>query len=342
MSPPGDHRRGVDVDMVGYGYLTLAAAIWGGMYVVSKAALAMIPPFCLLWLRYAVALVLLTAVMWGRGMRWPREMRIWRWYAAIGAVGYAFSVGTQFVGTKLTSAHLGALVTATSPAFAALFARWSGERVTPKDWAALLIALLGTGLVVGGDMIRGHERAGLEFAAPSGETGKGWLGVMFLLLAAASWGAMSVLVKGAEKRVPASYAGPLPLTAGALIWGLLLATPLAVGEAALSGFPELARALVTPQGAGSVAYLGVISTAAAFFLWNAGIQKTSASRGALFLCLQPLVGGILGWAVLGEILGWSFWAGGALVLAAVWLTIRRQTAPLDTAAATPRRQYPRS
>lgn len=43
-------------------YLSLAAGIWGGMYVVSKYVLDYIPPFTLVWLRYAVALIVLGAV----------------------------------------------------------------------------------------------------------------------------------------------------------------------------------------------------------------------------------------------------------------------------------------
>lgn len=37
-------------------YLALAASIWGGMYVVVKVVVAVIPPLELVWLRYAVAL----------------------------------------------------------------------------------------------------------------------------------------------------------------------------------------------------------------------------------------------------------------------------------------------
>lgn len=37
-------------------YLALAASIWGGMYVVVKIVVSVIPPLELVWMRYVVAL----------------------------------------------------------------------------------------------------------------------------------------------------------------------------------------------------------------------------------------------------------------------------------------------
>lgn len=52
----------------------LAAAIWGGMYVVSKAVLVFIPPFALLSLRLLLGAAALGVVLWRTG-RWPQLSR---------------------------------------------------------------------------------------------------------------------------------------------------------------------------------------------------------------------------------------------------------------------------
>ncbi|CAB3396061.1 DMT family transporter [Kyrpidia spormannii] len=317
--------------MRGYVYLSAAAAIWGGMYVISKVALDVIPAFVLLWLRYAVALVVLALVLKARCQPWPRDGRTWLWYAAVGAVGYAASIGAQFLGTAWTSAHLGALVTTSSPVFAALMARWSGEQVGGRVWTAVIIALAGVGLVVGGDVIPGSAVATAGASVTAGTTASSlgssvlfWAGVGCLVVAAATWAGMSVLVQRAESRLPASESDPLVLTAGALVTGWVMVTPIAFMQGMAVGWPALWRILTTPEALGSVLYLGLISTALAFFLWNAGVQYASAARANLFLALQPVVGGLLGHWALDEPLRLTFCVGGAAVLVGLWIAAGTQ------------------
>ena len=50
-------------ELLGAICLTLAASIWGGMYVVSKYVLNFVPPLTLVWLRYIVAFVVLFIVL---------------------------------------------------------------------------------------------------------------------------------------------------------------------------------------------------------------------------------------------------------------------------------------
>ena len=48
--------------LLGSLYLTLASSIWGGMYVVVKIVVAVIPPLELVWMRYLVAIVALLVI----------------------------------------------------------------------------------------------------------------------------------------------------------------------------------------------------------------------------------------------------------------------------------------
>lgn len=72
---------------------------------------------------------------------------------------------------------------------------------------------------------------------------------------------------------------------------------------------------------GGLLYLGIISTAGAFYLWSRGLQLLNASGGGLFFFFQPMVGAFLGWLLLGERIGVTFWIGSALILAGVLLVI---------------------
>jgi drug/metabolite transporter (DMT)-like permease len=57
------------------------------------------------------------------------------------------------------------------------------------------------------------------------------------------------------------------------------------------------------------------------FTWYyEGIQALGPSRAGVFLNLVPVSAVALGWLILGEPLAPSLLAGGALILAGVWLT----------------------
>src|SRR3989304_5303391 len=120
-----------------------AASIWGGMYVVSKVVLQVLPPFTLLSLRLILGAATLGIVLLIRRRAPLARRQVWR-VLAIGLIGFGVSVGLQFVGTSLSSAVNAALITSASPAFILLFgALLLGEAVTPRRMAALALASLG-------------------------------------------------------------------------------------------------------------------------------------------------------------------------------------------------------
>lgn len=279
-------------------YLGLAASIWGGMYVVSKVVLQVIAPLELVWLRFVVALVFLT----GMGVLTRQSWRIRRQdiglVLAIGVIGYAASIWAQFLGTKLSSAQMGSLITAATPAFMVVFARLLlGERITGKKALSVALATFGVLLIVG-----------LGNVSPSYR-----LGGLVLGMAALTWALMSVLVK----RIPAGYS-LIVVTTYAMLVATVIITPFTLPHMDTVIHAVLARPVLWA----GVLYLGIVSTAGAFFLWNKGLQMVDAATGGLYFFFQPLVGTLLGWLLLGEQVGLAFWAGAGLILAGVMLVIR--------------------
>ena len=67
----------------------------------------------------------------------------------VGFVGYGVSLVMQFLGTKLSTAANGSLVTSATPAFVLLFA-WMilGERITKRRLITLLLATSGVIAVI--------------------------------------------------------------------------------------------------------------------------------------------------------------------------------------------------
>ena len=115
-----------------------AAAIWGGMYVVSKVVLEIIPPFSLVSLRLLLGAITLVIVLWLRGFPNIPQKQILQ-VIGVGLIGYGISLSLQFLGTKLSTAANGSLVTSATPAFVLLFA-WIllKEKITHRRLAALV------------------------------------------------------------------------------------------------------------------------------------------------------------------------------------------------------------
>lgn len=141
------------------------------------------------------------------------------------------------------------------------------------------------------------------------------LGGVSLLVAALTWSLMSILVK----RVPGHYS-QIVVTTYAVLVAVILLTPFTWNR-----LPALdLEAVLHPSIWGGLLYLGVISTACGFLLWNRGLQMLNASSGGLFFFFQPVVGTFLGWLLLGESIGLSFWGGTLLIFIGVLLVIREE------------------
>ncbi|MHB1005426.1 MAG: DMT family transporter [Chloroflexota bacterium] len=283
-----------------------AAVIWGGVYVVAKYVLDFIPPLTLVALRYAIALVVLVAVT-----RLSRTRPVARAdlpaMAALGLVGFAISIVAQFAGTHLSTAANGALITTATPVLVAVFAYFIlAEPLVPRH-------LLGLGLALAGVLV-------VSDPASANLSPDLLLGNLLLVVASVTYALYSVLAKRASFRYPV-----LTVTTYATLFGLAFTAPFAPAEWALFGAP--APEATTPLMAAGVFYLGVVGTAVAFYLWNKGMALLDASAAAVCFFAQPVVGGLLGWLLLGERLGLSFFLGAALIFLGVGVVSFKRTAP---------------
>jgi drug/metabolite transporter (DMT)-like permease len=266
-----------------------AAGIWGGMYVVSKVVLEIIPPFLLVTLRLVLGAITLAIVLLIRGI--PRITRTQLLqFLGVGFVGYGISLSLQFLGTKLSTAANGSLVTSATPAFVLLFA-WMllKERITSRRMLALLLATLGVIAVID------PRSAQLDPEL--------FLGNLFLIGAAVTWALYSVLVRKVAQNTDlllfsmVAFIGGLPVSSAAGAWEL---STVAIGQ-------------ITLGVVGGVLFLGVISTALAMVLWNTAFAYVDASLASLTFFAQPVVGTFLGWLFLHERITPLFVLGGVLI-----------------------------
>jgi drug/metabolite transporter (DMT)-like permease len=277
-------------------YGLAAAAIWGGMYVVSDVVLKTIPPFSLLTMRLLLGIATLTVIVWRTGTKLPAGPDLLR-ALGVGIVGFGVSIGAQFVGTDKSNALNGTLVTSASPAFILVFAALIlREKLTVQRIAAVTLATIGVVVIV--------DPGQADFGSDT------FAGNVILALAAVTWGLYSVLVRHVSARLET-----LMVTLLALVGGLILTVPAAVLELRQRPIGEMTLWIIL-----GILYLGVMSTAAATWLWNRAFALVDASVASLFFFAQPLVGAFLS-AFLGQEMTPALWIGSGLIVVGVLLAL---------------------
>jgi len=279
-----------------------AGAIWGGLYVVSDVVLEEVPPFTLLSLRLLLGVTVLLLMLRqnqnrNKAIRLPQGRA--RWHAiGVGLVGFGISLGAQFVGTDLSTAVNGALITSAAPAFIVLFAALIlREKLTLQRIAAVILATIGVVIIV--------NPAEADFGSDT------FAGDIALAVAAVSWGLYSVLVRAVSKDVDT-----LALTILGFVGSLSIVLPAAGIELTQNSLGSIDAGIIL-----GVLYLGVISTAVAIWLWNRAFALIDASAASLFFFAQPVVGAGLGVVLLNQPLTLNLLAGGALIAGGVLLSM---------------------
>jgi drug/metabolite transporter (DMT)-like permease len=286
-----------------YLILTMIAALWGSYPVFAKIALVHFQPYVLVVLRTSLASSFLAALLLRRGFN---EFRALSWadlrsFAFLGFTGIFVSTGGTYLGIAFTTASSAALLQAASPVMVAIGARlYLKERLRRRQWAGVALSTLGVLLVV----TRGSWRAIVHLELLPGD--------VIILVAQSGWAIYTVY----GKRVLAVHSPALATTAAYLLGSLML---LPVPFLTARFFP--ASDWTSPVAWGVVMGQAVLG-AIAHVWWYEGVHQVGASRAAIFMNLQPVVGVVLAWGLLGETVEAAEILGGLAVLAGVALTSR--------------------
>lgn len=270
--------------------------MWSSGYVVGKLALPYAGPFTLLFLRFAVAALVLLAIALATRAPWPTGWKPAAHLVVVGLLVQALQFSSLYTGMKLgVSAGVSALIVGTMPLFTALGASvFLHERVSGRQWLGLAAGLGGVALVVA-DRIGGASIAGL--------------GAVSLALAGITLGTLY------QKK----YCANADLRIGGFIQlavASIVALPLAL---VVEGFEaRWTPALVLASG-----WLSIVNSIGAVSLLFLMMRKGEASKVASLFYLIPGTTALMGFAVLGETLGAMMLAGFAVTAGAVHLCTRK-------------------
>lgn len=262
--------------------LMVSTVVWGATFPATKVALAQIPPFSFLFLRFLLGAVCVLGTLLAVGHRLRRERGI----LAMSAVATLFlflGYAAQTVGLQYTTASNSAFITALYVVLVPLFLR----RFEGRIWVPVGLAVTGLWLLV-------HPIGSLN------------VGDLWTLLCAAAFAGHIICLEAYTRR-----GDIVSLLAWQLVFVSLAVVPAMVREA-----PHAVLIAPTPELLVGLAVTGVLATGAlAIQLWA---QKfLPAQQVAVIFSLEPVFAAWLAWYFLGERLEPSAWMGSGLILGAV-------------------------
>jgi drug/metabolite transporter (DMT)-like permease len=280
--------------------LTLAAASWGFGTVISKRAVAEIPPLTLLPIQLAVSLLALAVLMRLRGVP-LRDRTAAPILGRLGLLNPGLAYALSLLGLVYITASLSVMLWAMEPLLILVLASLVlGERIGPPLVVLSLVAVGGLALVI-------YE-----------PDGSGSLFGVALTLAGVVCCAVYTIV---ARRWLGTADATAPVVASQQAHALGLALVVVAGLWVLGG--AVWPGGVSPAGWLSAVVSGVLYYGVAYWLYLSALRDVPASFAAASFYLIPLFGVAGGFLFLGERLDPLQWIGAAIVLVAVFAILRR-------------------
>jgi drug/metabolite transporter (DMT)-like permease len=282
------------------GLLAGLAALWGASYLLIKYALDDFEPAFIVFLRAALAAVVLFAVLKLQGepaRAAIADVRARPWKALLlGALAITAPFLLITFGELEVPSGLTAVLIAPTSLFVALFAPFldPSEAIQRRQAFGMVLGLVGVALLVG-----------VESVSSLGE----FLGALAILGASACYALSSFVVKNEYKPLP-----PIAVSFISVTFGCLLTIPVAAATAPTE-VPGLRAVL-------SVLVLGLGGTALAFVIFYKLIAEVGAARASLVSYLAPGMALAYGALLLDEEITPTSIIGLVLILGGVFLASR--------------------
>lgn len=215
----------------------------------------------------------------------------------LGLYAFAISFGYFFIPAGAGALVFYGMVVITMSSFSV--AR-DGEKLTLRVLLGLLLGILGI--------------VTLTF---SGIGAVSVQGVALMALTGTSWGLYSVYGRKSSSSFSYTYNSFLLFGIGSAV--------LAVASASVTGTQQW-TGITTPSLALAL-FMGMISTALSYVVWNTVLKRVTASLGGLAQLLVPVLTAIMGVLFLSEGTSLTLIVGGALILSGIYVNGSRNALP---------------
>ncbi len=271
---------------------SIISFVWGSTWLAIKIGLESIPPFLGAGVRFAVATLILLAIVRIRQLRVPFTPDAKKVYLVLGILSFGIAYAMVYWGEQFITSGLCSVLFAAFPFCVAVFSHFilENERLTAFKVTGIALGIAGLVIIFWAD---------LRLSDSSGA-----LGMTAVLLSAALQGVTLVLIK--------KYGQPVnPFAMNLMGMGLGTVVLFVLGITLERGQPMVWN----KAAVGSVLYLAAFGSVLAFVTYYWLLKRIEAVYLALTTLINPIVAVILGALVLGESLAPHTAAGAVLVLA---------------------------
>jgi drug/metabolite transporter (DMT)-like permease len=285
--------------IIAYTEVAFAVIVWGASFIATKLALRDLAPVTIVWLRFAIGVVILgIATVLRHQFTIPKKQEL-IYFSILGFLGITFHQWLQSTGLVTAQASTTAWIVATTPVFIAILS-WIflKERLSWLQISGIILAAVGVLLVVSKGKL--NTLFGNSFGEP---------GDILIMISAPNWALFSILSRRGLHKHKATQ-----MMFYVMAIGWLFTTILFIASGNVSDIRNLTWTSLIGVG-----FLGIFCSGLAYIAWYDGLQAVPASQIGAFLYIEPLVAVLVAWVILGENILFITLAGGAIILMGVKL-----------------------
>ncbi len=264
------------IDGRDWALLAVLSVLWGGSFFFNGVALKQLPPFTLVFLRVALAAVILLPLVRAYRIDFPKGISGWRPFFGIAALNNVVPFSLIVTGQTYIPSGLASILNATTPLFTVLVMAASGdEKLLMRRVAGVLTGLIGV-LILHGDDLGFNNSQGA--------------GILLCLAGAFSYGLSALYARRKLSNSPPLATAAFQLLASSLMMAIVAAT-----------FERPWR-LAMPGATTWLAIFGLasLSTALGYIVFFQILRRSGSTNVMLVTLLIPVTAILLGWLVLGE------------------------------------------
>ena len=279
--------------------LIIIALIWAGSFIVVDATLKQIQPITIAFLRFLIASPFMIILLFLFKKNQLIKLRDLHYFIILGLTGGTFLYIFQFFGIQRTTPATSAVLINTNVIFIFILSLiFLKEKITIKKLIGIILSFFGVIFVLYSQLINENIVFNDIFLT----------GCIFIILSALCWAVYSII----GKKIMKKYDSLLVITYIFII-GTLFFIPF-LGANIIS---EISN--INLNGWLYLLYLSIICSVFGYIGWYFALEKTEASKSAIYLNFIPLFAIILSF-FYGEKITIFFILGAILIIYGVYLT----------------------
>jgi drug/metabolite transporter (DMT)-like permease len=280
--------------------------LWGASFVAVKIGLKYVPPITLVWMRFALGVIILGGTVGLRHQFSLPKPKDWLYFALLGFLGITFHQWLQSTGLVTSQATTAGWIIASMPIFIAILG-WLvlKEKLNWLQALGILLAAVGVLLVV---------THGYMSALVSGKFGSP--GDILILISAPNWAVFTILSRRGLKTYPAAL-----MMFYVMAFGWLFSSVLFVAGRGWESIHNIAA-----DGWLALGFLGIFCSGVAYIFWYDALKVLPVAQVGTYLYIEPVVTVIVSFLLLNEKITLAGVVGGLVILLGVWLVNRTKPA----------------